>query len=138
MLMGAHKTEYGFSFSEIHATRDHNVRSVLQNIKKLHRAAHSEKKKCGMLTSGVLLLHDNAHPHRATLTQPLLKHFNWELFNQPDVALRDYHLLTYLKNWLQSQRFNNNEELMEGVKKWLSSQVTDFLTQAYSSSEVTF
>jgi hypothetical protein len=27
---------------------------------------------------------------------------------------------------LGSQHFNNNEELMEGVKTWLSSQVTDF------------
>jgi hypothetical protein len=35
-------------------------------------------------------------------------------------------MFTYLKNWLRSQRFSNNEELMEGVKTWLSSQVTDF------------
>jgi hypothetical protein len=27
---------------------------------------------------------------------------------------------------LGSQHFSNNEELMEGVKKWLSSQVADF------------
>jgi hypothetical protein len=40
--------------------------------------------------------------------------------------LSDYHLFTYLKNWLWSQRFNNNEELMEGVKTWLSSQAADF------------
>jgi small-conductance mechanosensitive channel len=26
-----------------------------------------------------------------------------------------YHLFTYLKNWLRSQLFNNNE-MMEGVK----------------------
>jgi hypothetical protein len=26
---------------------------------------------------------------------------------------------------LGSQRFNNNEELMEGIKTWLSSQVAD-------------
>jgi histone-lysine N-methyltransferase SETMAR len=44
----------------------------------------------------------------------------------PDLALSDYHLFTYLKNWLGLQRFNNNEELMEGVKTWLSSQAADF------------
>jgi hypothetical protein len=33
----------------------------------------------------------------------------------PDLALSDYHLFTYLKNWFGSQRFNNSE-LMEGVK----------------------
>jgi hypothetical protein len=52
----------------------------------------------------------------------------WELYDHlpysPDLAPRDYHLLTYLKNWLQSQRFNNNDdELMEGVKMWLSSRL---------------
>jgi hypothetical protein len=47
----------------IHATRDHNnVRS-------------------GLLTSGVVLLHDNASRYAAASTQALLEHFNWELFD---------------------------------------------------------
>jgi transposase len=58
-----------------------------------------------------------------------LEHFNLELFAHPpyspDLAPNDYHLFTYLKNWLQSQCFNNNEELMESVKTWLRSQVAD-------------
>jgi hypothetical protein len=53
-------------------------------------------------------------------TQAVLEHFNWELFDyppySPDVAPSDYHLFTYLKNRLRSQRFSNSEELMEGVK----------------------
>jgi hypothetical protein len=73
-----------------------------------------------MLTSGVVLLHDSARPHTAARTRALLEHFNWELFDHssysPVLSPSDYHLFTYLKNWLGSQRFNNNEELMEGVK----------------------
>jgi transposase len=73
-----------------------------------------------MLTSGVVLLLDNACPHTAAHIRELLEHFNWELFDHPpyshDLAPSDYHLFTYLKNWLASQRLNNNEELMEGVK----------------------
>jgi hypothetical protein len=43
------------------------------------------------------------------------------------ISLRsDYHLFTYLKNWLRSQSFNINEELMEGVITWLSSQTEYF------------
>jgi hypothetical protein len=61
----------------------------------------------------------------------LPKHFNWELFDHPfyspDLAPSDYHLFTNLKDWLGSERFNNNE-MMEGVKTWLSSQVADPLT----------
>jgi hypothetical protein len=44
----------------------------------------------------------------------------------PDLAPSDYQLFTYLKNWLRSQRFSNNEELIDGVKPWLSSQAADF------------
>ncbi|PNF40233.1 hypothetical protein B7P43_G07074, partial [Cryptotermes secundus] len=36
------------------------------------------------------------------------------------LAPSDYHLFTYLKNWLGSQRFGNSE-LMEGEKTWLRS-----------------
>jgi hypothetical protein len=57
-----------------------------------------------------------------------LEHFNWELYDHPpdspDLAPSDYHRFTYLKNWLQSQC--NINELMEGVKMWLSLQVADF------------
>jgi transposase len=56
-------------------------------------------------------------------TRAVLEHFNWELFDhppyRPDLAPSEYHLFTYLKNWLRSQRFINNEELMEGVTTWL-------------------
>jgi hypothetical protein len=72
------------------------------------------------VTTGVVLLHDNARPHIAVHSRALLEHFNWELFDHPpyspDLALSDYYLFTYLKNWLSSQRFNNIEELMEGIK----------------------
>jgi hypothetical protein len=82
-----------------------------------------------MLTSGVVFLHDKAGPHTAARTRALLEYFNWELFDHPsyrlDLAPSDYHLFTNLKNWLGSQRFNNNEELTEVVKTWLSSQAAD-------------
>jgi hypothetical protein len=39
----------------------------------------------------------------------------------PDLDPSDYHLFTYLKNWLGSQSLNNNVELVEG-----SSQAADF------------
>jgi hypothetical protein len=42
----------------------------------------------------------------------------------PDLAPSDYRMFTYPKNIIGSQCFNNNE-LMEGVKMWLGSQVAD-------------
>jgi transposase len=114
----------------IHATRDHNnVTNVLRNTKKKLRRAIQNKRR-GMLIYGVVLLHDNAFPHTAARTRALMEHFNWELSDyppySPDPVPSDYHLLTYQKNWLRSQYFNINEELMEGVKTWLSSQAACF------------
>jgi hypothetical protein len=40
----------------------------------------------------------------------------WPQLYSPDLAPRNYQLFTYLKDWLGSQRFNSNEEFMEGVK----------------------
>jgi hypothetical protein len=105
----------------IHATGDHNnVRSVFRNIKNYA----GPFRRRGMLTYGVVHLHDNARPHKATHTRSLLEHFNWGLSDHPpyspDLAPSDYHLFTYVKKWLESQRFNDNKELMEGIKTWLS------------------
>jgi hypothetical protein len=76
-----------------------------------------------------MLLRDNVRPQTAAHTQALLEHFSWKLFDQPpfspNLTPSNNHLSTYLKNWLQSQRFNNNE-LMVGVKMWMISQVADF------------
>jgi translation initiation factor 2 beta subunit (eIF-2beta)/eIF-5 len=99
-----------------------------ETLKRLYRAI--QKKRLGMLTSGVMLLCDNACPHAAACTQALLEHLKLELFEHPpdslDLTPGDYHLITYLKNWLGSQGFNNNGELMVDVKTWLNSQAVDF------------
>jgi transposase len=57
-----------------------------------------------MLTSGVVLLHDNLCPHTAACTWALLENFNWEYSDHPpyspDLILSNYHLFIYLKNLL--------------------------------------
>jgi histone-lysine N-methyltransferase SETMAR len=61
-----------------------------------------QNKTLGMLTSGVVLLHDSARPHAAARTRALLSYFNWELFDHlpysPDLAPSDKRLFTRLKN----------------------------------------
>jgi hypothetical protein len=78
-----------------------------------------------MLTSSVVFFHENALPLPAGRSRALLEHFNWELYDHfscsPDLTPSYCKLFIYLKNWLRSQHFYNNEELMEGVKTWLSS-----------------
>ena len=36
-----------------------------------------------------------------------------------DLAPSDYHLILHLKQWVQSQLFESDEELMTGVTNWL-------------------
>jgi histone-lysine N-methyltransferase SETMAR len=102
-----------------------------ETLKKLQRAIQNKRR--GMLTSSVVLLHDNARPHMAARTRTLLEQFNWELFDHPpyspDLAPSDYHLLMHMKNWLRSQCFNNNEELKGDVEMLLSSLAADIFEQ---------
>jgi histone-lysine N-methyltransferase SETMAR len=130
-------------FMQQGSTRTSEVYCV-RNTKNLRTA--SQNKRSGMLTHGVVLLQDNARAHTSAAGRnpALLEQFNWELFDHlpysPDLAPSDYHLFSYLKNWVRSQRFNSNEGLMEGVKTWLSSQATEFFryrhTKTYSPIQV--
>jgi hypothetical protein len=57
----------------------------------------------------------------------------WSLYWCLDLDPSDYHLLTYLKKWLGSQFFNNNLEIINGVKIWQSLQAPDFSDQTYKN-----
>ena len=78
-----------------------------------------------MLTSGIVVLHDNTRP------QALLHKLRWEFENppySPDLAPSDFHLFSRMKVWLGTQRLRvkKDEELIDGVKDWLSSQLATF------------
>jgi hypothetical protein len=112
----------------IHATRDHNVSCVLRNTKKNCAGLTIQNKRCGMLTYSVNApqwqrISTYSCPHWSTAVAFKLV-VVWPLSLQPWSC--DCHLFAYLKNWLQSQCFNSNDELREGVETWPSSQVADF------------
>jgi hypothetical protein len=83
----------------------------------LKNCAAIQNKRRGMLTYGVVLLHDNACPHTSAPTWALL-HWFGHFPCSSDLIPCDYCLFTYMKNWFGSQRFNSNEEFMKGVKTW--------------------
>jgi hypothetical protein len=70
-------------------------------------------------------------------TRALLEHFNWELFDHrpysPGLASSEYHLFTYRKNWLQSQRLDSNEKSMGDVKHGRTHSPEKSLTRAYKN-----
>ena len=83
-----------------------------------------------MLSSGIVLLHDNARPHTAAQTAQLLQQFRWEVFDHPpyspDLAPSDYHLFMHLTKWLASQSFEDDDRLKTGVTTWFKSLAADF------------
>lgn len=99
-----------------------------ETLKKLRRAIQNKRR--GMLTAGIVFVHDNARPHTAVRTRELLDQFGWDVFDHPpyspDLAPSDYHLFPNMKKWLGSQRFMNDNELKAGVNGWLSAQAAEF------------
>ncbi|XKL61109.1 hypothetical protein PGB90_008166 [Kerria lacca] len=94
-----------------------NAASYCQTLKNLRRAIQNKRR--GMLTKGVVLLHDNARPHVANVTQTLLKSFKWSVFEHPlyspDLAPSDYWLFPSLKRALGGIKFKTDAEVKEFV-----------------------
>jgi len=113
----------GQTAAEIHGIlcrvyRDNVMGETLNKLRK-----SIQNKWRGMLTKGVVLLHDKARPHTAARTNALMNFFDWEIFvhppYSPDLPPSGYHLFTKMKVWLATRRFHTNEELMDGVNNWL-------------------
>ena len=85
-----------------------------------------------MLTTGVVLLHDNAQTDTAARTNALIKLFNWKIFDHPpyspDMAPSDYHLFTKMV-WLANQPSHTNEELMDVVNNLLYNLAVPFFDE---------
>ena len=88
------------------------------------------RKRPGLLTSGVVLLHDNATPHTSVKTVEWLQKYNWEILEHPayspDLAPSDYHLFGPLKRELSGKRFTTNSELKDAVLQFFSQRDEDF------------
>ncbi|GBL87308.1 Histone-lysine N-methyltransferase SETMAR [Araneus ventricosus] len=102
--------------------------SYSETLQRLRRAIQNKRR--GMLSSGIVLLHDNARPHTAVATTILLQRFGWEVFDHPpyspDLAPSDFHLFAHMKYWLGGQIFATDNELQTSVQNWLKTQAAAF------------
>jgi hypothetical protein len=64
-----------------------------------------------MLTWGVSLLHDNARPHTAPVSQELLTSFGW------DIVTPHLFFFIKLKEFLGGKCFSNNQEVEEVAER---------------------
>ncbi|KAJ4438847.1 hypothetical protein ANN_14800 [Periplaneta americana] len=108
-----------------------NADRYCETLRKLRRAIQNKRR--GMLTAGVVLLHDNARPHMARLTAAVLTEFGWELFHpppySPDLAPSDFHVFLHLKKFLSSgteplPSLVSEEKVIFGLNAKAVSQLT--------------
>ncbi|GFV05780.1 histone-lysine N-methyltransferase SETMAR [Trichonephila clavipes] len=108
-----------------------NSEVYCRTLKKLKRALQNKHR--GLLSSGVVLLHDNARPHTAVRSREVLRKFKWDVFQHPpyspDLAPSDYHLFTAMKKWLGGKHFADDEELKNAVTHWFKSQEAAFYAE---------
>ncbi|GFX41140.1 mariner Mos1 transposase [Trichonephila clavipes] len=108
-----------------------NSEVYCRTLKKLKRAIQNKRR--GLLSSGVVLLHDNAPPHTAVRTREVLRKFKWDVFKHPpyspNLAPSDYHLFTTMKKWLGGKHFADDEELKNAVTHWFKSQAPTFYAE---------
>lgn len=90
-------------------------------------------KRRGLLSRGVILLHDNARPHSAAKTLETLQELRFEVLEHPpyspDLAPSDFHLFGPLKEALRGRRFSSDEEVKDAVHEWLSSMPNSFFSE---------
>jgi len=87
-------------------------------------------KRRGLLSKRVLLIHDNARPHEAAHTVDTLRALKFEVLKHPpyspDLAPSDFNLFGPLKEHLRSQKFANDNKVMEAVQSWLKATIAFF------------
>lgn len=88
--------------------------NILHNL----RCAIKEKRR-GMLTKGVLLLHDNAPVHKARIVMAAIRKCQFEELHHPayspDLAPSDYFLFPNLKKDLRGKKYDDNSQLISAV-----------------------
>ncbi|GFU73581.1 mariner Mos1 transposase [Trichonephila clavipes] len=105
-----------------------NVQRYQAILLNLRRAI---KSKCPcMLSNGVILLHDNAHPHMANTAKTTLQQFRWETLEHPsyssDLSPKDFHVFRLLKRAIRENRFAMKDEVCDWAPALIRQQSTSF------------
>jgi hypothetical protein len=100
-------------------------------LRKLHKAI--QWKQPGLLTKGVLLLHDNACPNTANKTNETLQNFKWEVLEHPPL-LQATSICSALLNIIF--RLNiflspDDEAVEREVTAWFQQQPKEFYAAGF-------
>lgn len=100
----------------------------------LHRVRDAiKKKRRGMLSRTVRLLHDNTPVHKVTIAQVAAKDCGFQELPHPpyssDLAPSDFYLFSKLKKDLRGRKFNNDEELQQAVLEHFADKTSEYFSK---------
>jgi len=91
-----------------------------------------QTKRRGLLSSGVLLLHD-VRPHTAIHTLQTLVKLGFTVLEHPayspNLAPSDYYLFGPLKVALRGHQFTSDKGVKKAVHEWLAAQSKTFFSE---------
>lgn len=105
----------------------------------LDRVNQSLLKKCPAVVNrkGVILQHDNARPHCARRTLDKINGLGWEVLPHPpyspDIAPSDFHLFRSLQHFLCGKKFENLEDIQNGLSKYFALKPIDFYRSGFEN-----
>jgi histone-lysine N-methyltransferase SETMAR len=103
------------------------------DLLKNHLRPAIKSKQSGLLSTGVLLQHDNAQPHTARSTVATIQYLSFECLlhppYSPKLAPSDFHVFGPLKEVMGGKPFRSNEEVQQAVHEWLHSQLKGFFSR---------
>jgi histone-lysine N-methyltransferase SETMAR len=108
---------------------------TLKKMKKRFRKVHPHKD-----VTKVPLHHDNARPHTSLHTREAITMLQWTVLPHqpysPDLAPFGYHLFSPLKYAIRGKKFEDDEEVISEVKRWLRQRLQSGTAKAYRLSHL--
>jgi len=102
------------------------TRATYADLLKNHLRPAIKSKPRGLLSTGVLLQHDNARPLTAHSTAATIQDLFFKCLRHPpyspDLAPSDFRVFEPLKQAKGSKSFRSDEEVQQAVQEWLRSQ----------------
>lgn len=93
-------------------------------------------KRRGKLGKGIILLDDNARPHRSKETIKFLKDLKWTSLPHPpyspDLAPSDFHLFRHLKKFLKGKCFTEEIDLRTSIEQFFTSKSSNFFLEPFT------
>ncbi|UYV74144.1 hypothetical protein LAZ67_11002237 [Cordylochernes scorpioides] len=110
-----------------------NTSRYEQQMHSLIEALNEKRPELREKHNKLILQHDNAPAHNATVVKNTIKDLGWELLPHPpyspDLAPSDYHLFTSLGHALKNQEFSNSDILRKWLVDWFDSKGIEFFRQ---------